>query len=118
MLKKIALACSLIGALALGACASTGIPATPGSNVDPTVQAIQDAAIKACGFLPAVSTVSAIVSSFIPGAGGVNALVTQIAGSICNAVAPTGKTASLRRAGPPVVYTSNGPVAVNGTFVK
>lgn len=120
MFKKLAVIGALSATLMLGACAGTSTttpPAGGGSTVDPTVQAIQDAAVKACGFLPAISTVSAIITSFIPGAGATNALVTQVASSICNAVAPKNQS-SLRRAGPPVVQTPNGPVTVNGQFVR
>lgn len=120
-MRKIITATLMLAALALGGCAtsgtlpSTGTTAPPTSTGNATVDAVQSAVVKACGFLPTATTVSGILSTFVPGAAPVTAIVSQIATSICAAVAPP--RASARRkasSGPPTVRG----VTVEGRFVR
>lgn len=111
-----------IAAISLGACATPGGAPSSGSggtpiistgnpDVDAIVVKAQDIAVKACGFLPTVSTVSGILSTFIPGAAPINSLATQIAEGICGAVAKKG----FRRGGPAPKYRG---VAIHGERVR
>lgn len=116
----------LAAAISLGACASVPV-ASPGSSgglnlptsvAGLTVQDIQDAAVKACKFVPTAQTITGIVASFFPGGGAVNQVVSVVVNSICSAVAPTASQlkAAPRRAGsgPPSV----GGVRVEGYFTR
>lgn len=114
-MKKFFVALVLAGAMSLGACATT--PGTP-SSTDPTVAAVQDAAAKACGFVPSISTITGIIAAFFPGGAPINTLVTSVANAICNAIVPPAGN-SLRR-GP--VAGANAPtvagVKVEGYFIR
>jgi hypothetical protein len=113
--KITALAVVLAAGLGLAACAGTTPSSTGGTTTSPTGDATTNAIIastvKACGFLPTVSTVTGIIASFVPGGAPINSLVTSIAQSICGAVAP--KAGMRRGAARPEV---NG-VVVEGRFV-
>lgn len=106
MIKKILVSFSVLAALSLGACATT-----TSSDVSAQIAEAQAIAVKACGFLPTVATVSAIISTFVPGASQVNSVATQVATSICDAIAP--KSAA-RKMGVPTV---NG-VIIKGEYVR
>jgi hypothetical protein len=122
-MKIISLSAILAAGLALGAC-SGSLPSPSGGTTPPpttttgdkTTDAIIAGTVKACGFLPTVSTVTGIIASFIAGGAPVNSLVTGIAESICNAVAPPKKSMrrGAARVGPPAV----GGVLVEGRFVR
>lgn len=123
MFKKLLILSVLGATLALGACSGVPVVVAPGGTTtpptsvtgDPTTDAILAATVKACGFLPTVSTVTGIIASFVPGGAPVNSLVTSIASSICNAVAP--KASAMRRGAvltPPIV---NG-VIIEGRFIN
>ena len=103
-MKKLLMTCLL--AFGLGGCATTG-----GTNPDISaeIQKAQQIAVQVCGFLPAVETVSGILTTFIPGGAPANAIASQVANAICAAV--TNKSVSLT--GPMV----NG-VPVKGEWVK
>lgn len=117
----------LAAALMLGACA--GVPDSApvsGSGVviggavvpgDTTIQQIQDTAVRVCGFVPTVTTVTGIVASFFPGGGPINSIVSTVANGICNAVVSSSGKKTARRAGasgPPTV----GGVRVEGYFTR
>jgi hypothetical protein len=119
MRKTTALALLLAAGLSLGAC-GTNSTGTTGSTGDATTDAIINGTVKACGFLPAVSTVTSIIASFVAGGTPINDLVVSVARSICGAVSPP-KTAAMARsaaaatpAGPPMVAG----VRVEGRFVR
>lgn len=113
-MKKILIALVLAGSLA--ACGTV-----PGGNgpaptptpiaTDATITAIQQAAVKVCGFLPTVQTVADIVTTFT-GGGALVALVGNVANAICNAVKPA--LGARERAEVPAV---NG-VVIHGKFVR
>jgi hypothetical protein len=122
-LKLIIAALAAVGALGLAACNTDGVTpgtTTPGTigtlSLDPTVSAVQQAAIQGCAYVPAATTVASIITSFA-GGGAIADMVGQVAQSICNAVVPA-KTAAARHlrrlAGPPQV---NG-VPVHGYFLR
>lgn len=100
--------------MGLAACGTTSGTTTP-PTTDQTIADIQATAAKVCAFVPTVSTVTGIIASFVSGGAIINDLVTTVATSICNAIAPT---ASLRRAAPttPVVPSVNG-VPIQGYFL-
>jgi len=82
-------------ALALSGCAGGLTPQAVGTavnNINTTVAAVQSIAKEVCSFEPTFATVNGIVSQFIPGLSS----ATDIAKSICNAVAPVGVTAARR----------------------
>lgn len=108
-MKNILATVTLAGALGLGGCVTTG-GFTPEQEAQ--IAAVQAAAVQVCGFLPTVSTITQIVSSFVPGAGAGVAVGTQIAQAICGAVTAKGLKKGV--AGTPMV---NG-VAVKGQFVR
>jgi hypothetical protein len=119
VLKIISLSAILAAGLALGACSTTlpspggGAVVPPTTTGDKTTDSVIAATVKACGFLPTVATVTGIVASFVPGGAPVNSLVTSIAQSICNAVAPP-KMGARRGGHAPMV----GDVLVEGRFVR
>lgn len=84
----------LAGALALGACTTTGLP----TLTAPTAAQVQAAAIIACGFVPTVTTVTNILTtnSTVQSAEAIAALICQavaggkhVAGSKLGAALPT-----------------------------
>jgi hypothetical protein len=100
-------------ALALSGCA--GLNPTSVNNaitgVNTTVAEIQQLTRAVCLFVPAASTVSSLLSQWIPGLTSAQSIAT----SICSAVAPASvATARRGRSGPPVV---NG-VVIHGRFVR
>ncbi len=113
MIKKLFLATALCSAVALGGCATTttgGVTTTP--DISAEIAQVQKIATQVCGFLPAASTVSGIIASFVPGAAPINGIATQVANAICGAV--TAKSVKLKGAARPTV---NG-VAIYGNFVR
>ena len=105
-LKKTALVCVLSAPLALGGCITA-------SQLSDEVTRVQQQAVQVCKFLPDVTTVSAILSSFVQGAAPVNAVATQVAAQICAAVQP--RAAASRSV--PANASVNG-VVIHGMFVK
>lgn len=107
-MKKLVLASTLL----LSACTTVPVvnPNT-GNPVVTDVAKVQALAVKICAFEPTAATVTAIIASLVPGASPTVTLISQIAQSICDAVAP--KVQALLSA-PPAV---NG-VPVEGRFVR
>jgi hypothetical protein len=105
-LKKLVAAMAISGSAMLAGCVTT-------AQIDDTVNKAQQYAVTACGFLPTVSTVAQILSSFVPGASPVEAIAHQAATAICKAVTPV--KSSIRRgdARPSV----NG-IIIDGKFVR
>lgn len=99
-----------IGTIGASVTPTPGTP-TPVASIDPTIEAIQNTAAKVCGFVPTVSTVAGIVTSFV-GGGPIAGIVGSVATAICNAVVPK---SSLRRGGPRML---NGTPVVNGVPVE
>lgn len=114
-MKKIIAVLALAGFLA--GCATPGpFPApnpSPSGPVasDSTITAIQQAAVRVCGFLPTVQTVADIVATFTGGSAIVN-LAGNVATAICNAVRPP--LGARKRAAVPMV---NG-IVIQGGFVR
>jgi predicted small secreted protein len=106
-LRFAALAAVLAGAIPLAACNTTDTAAQTAA----TITAVQQTATQICGYVPAATTVAEIIASFVPGALPVTGIVSQVAGSICQAVAAK---SAMRNAGPPQV---NG-VIIQGHFAK
>ncbi len=102
---------ALAASISLAGCAGTGtLPPSP-VVAFPTITQIQDAAVAACGFLPAAETVASIVATFQPSAAGGVAIGSQVANAICAAV--TANKPKFNGQAPMV----NG-VVVNGYFVR
>lgn len=101
---------AMLGALSLGACATT-----PGSSVptiDPAViSQVQNTTAQVCGFVPTVQTVQSIAASFFTDGSLINSVVTQVENAICAAVKP--KASARRMVSRPMV---NG-VPVEGYFL-
>lgn len=127
MIKNLILAATLLfGGLTLGACNLTGSDVAPGgvpsvssSQVSSAITTVQQATVRACGFLPAVQTVTAILSTFVASAQPIVMIGNEIANGICSAVVPK-KASSLRKLGAPEVIgppTYHG-VPISGGFVR
>jgi hypothetical protein len=92
-------------------------------QISDVVQQVQTGAQKACGFVPAVSTVTQIITAFTGGAAAA-AAVTDTIQAICNAVAPpiavsTNKSVRRRAAVANRVVIVNGrSISVQGKFVQ
>ena len=117
-MKKLFFIAALCGTAALAGCASTGTkpaPITTGKiNIDATITAAQSAAVKACGFLPTAETITGILATFVPQTAVPIAIGSQVAGLICNAIAPSKASGRRRASAYPIV---NG-VRVEGSFVN
>lgn len=117
-MRKFITAIVLASSLAVAGCAGSGSPPPSGGGVtippivgDLTVQQIQDAAAKACSFVPTAQTITGIVASFFPGGAPINSIVSSVVNSICSAITKK----SIRRGGSrPMV---NG-VPVEGYFIR
>lgn len=99
-------------ALALAGCAGGITPQSISdaiTGVNTTVSEVQAVTRGICSFVPTFSTVSGIISQYIPGL----STAQSIAQSICNAVAPAGVPAARRGRTVPVVAG----VPVTGRFV-
>jgi hypothetical protein len=105
-MKNLLIASTLAGSLTLGGCATGS-----STNIAAEIIAVQQTATQICGYLPTISTVTSILSTFVPGAGPINDVALQVAQAICGAV--TVKSAR-RGAGPPTVRG----VPVHGRFVR
>lgn len=112
MIKKFLASASVVAALALGACDTTGGVVPPTSTTNTLISQIQAGAATACSFVPTVETVTGIVSSFISGGSAINSMASAVVNAICGAVTP--KAGAKRRGGAPVV---NG-VRVQGYFTR
>lgn len=118
MLRKALTALAVASMVAIAACATPGgvtittptISTDPGPTAGVTIEQVQNIVVRGCGFLPTVSTVADIITTFT-GGGAAVAIADRIASAICNAVAP--RNAARRGAGQPRV---NG-VAIHGRFV-
>jgi len=89
MLKKIATITTLAGALALGACGTTGgLPAST-TTTDPTVSSVIQAVRTGCAYVAPASQVASIITTFTGGSSIVD-LVGTVANSICSAVTAKG----------------------------
>ena len=109
-MKKYLMSAALAACIGLGGCVTT-------DQVNSEVTDIQQAAVAACGFLPSVSTVAAIIGVWTNTTPAID-LATAIAASICGSVTPK----SLRRGAvvsTPVYVAPNGQViAIQGKFVR
>lgn len=124
-MKKLLIVSVLMSTVALAGCASTigtstGTTTPPpistgDATLDAEIQAAQAAAVKACGFLPTVSTITGILSTFVPATTGPVAIGTSIAQAICNAITP--KATAKRKLGPVSAPQVNG-VPVEGIYVR
>jgi hypothetical protein len=96
----------LVGAFALGACTTAGIP----TLTAPTAAQVQAAAVIACGFVPTVTTVTNILTT------NTNVQSAEaIAALICKAVAGGKHVAGTKLGG--ALPSVNG-VVINGSFVR
>lgn len=90
-MRRLMISTALLGTLALAGCAGGGGfgTVTPGgtgtATTDPTIAQVQDVAAKICGFVPTVSTVVSIITTFT-GGGAIADMAGQAAKSICSAV--------------------------------
>lgn len=110
--------------LALTACGTTGgLPAsgtgvvtttTPTSLDSTTVSDIQNAAARACSFVPTIQTIQSIAANFFTAGGLVNGVVSGVENAICSAVAPKASARRRVAAGPPTAYG----VPIQGYFLK
>lgn len=114
-MKKLILAALL--AVSVSACAS--VPGSQPSGPSPavrdigaTVQEVRDGVVQACGYLPTVTTVANIVTTFT-GGGAAVAPVSAVIGAICNAVTPPVVAGRRARAS----FRVNG-VRIRGRFVR
>jgi len=105
-MKKLIAAGLISSSAMLSGCVTT-------AQIDDTVSQAQQYAVTACGFLPTVSTVAQILSSFIPGASPIQTVAQQAATAICKAVVPA-KSAIRRGSSHPTV---NG-IIIDGKFVR
>ena len=124
-LSRIGSVLVLFGALALGACATTGTTPNPGApslpstgnvQVDQVVAGVQAGAVTACGFLPTVETVTDIFLSGNP----IYSTVSGITKAICAAIKPkaqVGLGRGVSRSEPAVMVAPGNSVPVKGTFV-
>jgi len=98
----------IIPALAL---ALVGCNATTQSNIAAIIASVQTTAVDACKFLPAATTIAAIVTA------NQSATAAQIASVICGAV--NGQTSTPTAGAGPMYVTVNGTqIAVTGYFIK
>lgn len=102
-MKKLPFVALIVAGLALSGCVTDGVS----SSVTDTVGKVQDVAVKVCGFLPTVGTVTALLTAS-PEIGG----AVAIANAICKAV--TAKSVTVKGVKVPVV---NG-VEIHGRWVK
>ncbi len=105
----------VFGGLAFGAIALAAVAgcATTGGGVgSDTITQIQNAAIKACSFLPTVTTITAILGLHNP----TYETVSDIASAICKAVVPAPTPNPLSRTAKPAAPTVAG-VPIDGQFV-
>jgi len=116
-------------ALFLGACAHTTDPTTGATTttLDPDlgklispfvtpdqVQKASDIAVQTCGYLPAADTVTGLLATFVPGAGVVTTIASQVAHLICKTVTSKGARRGAIAGHVPVVRG----VAIHGHFIR
>jgi hypothetical protein len=125
MVKRILLVGSLVSSIAMGGCSTFPTPSEIATDVSGFESQVQADTQLACGFIPTIATIAAL----IPGVGVIAADAATIAGSICTAIAqaPPVTTSSARlkslRANVPVsvavVKLPNGKVVpIAGTFTR
>lgn len=113
-IRNLFLVGAMSAAVALGGCASVGLPGLTGTtaaNITTVISQVQQSAVAACSFLPTTATVAQIIGT-ASGVGAETQLATTIAAQICAAVSPSAKA---RRGG--AAPTVNG-VAIHGRFVN
>ena len=103
-MRKFLLAFPLAGLLALAGCL------TP----QEVIALVQQDTQAACGFVPTVESVAAILSALIPGGTQVEQIAAQVANQICASV--TAKSLAPGRI--PHVIVNGRQIAVHGHFVK
>jgi hypothetical protein len=91
---------------------STGVSVTD-QQVSQAISTVQQKAVTACGYLPAVETVASILATFVSSTAAPIQIATTVANGICNQVAPKGQS-RLKRATLP---TYKG-VPIQGEFVR
>lgn len=111
LMRSIGLVGLAVGAIALGGC-NLPVPGGTVTNqqVNDAIIKVQDATKQACGYLPAVQTVTGILATFVSSTAPVIESLNAIANGICSSV--TAKSAR-KLAGPP---TYRG-VVIRGEFV-
>src|SRR4051812_28437210 len=85
-MRKSVIALGVAGVL-LGGCASNGRPSIEPEQITAVESQVQQTAAAVCGFIPTISTVVSILSTF-SNVSPVVGIVNQVAKSICDAVAP------------------------------
>lgn len=114
--RKFLLAVPLLGALALGGCATSngvvGLDPALETRVNAQITAAQNAAVSICKFLPTAQTVAGILSTFVPSAVPGVTVANQVAAAICNAVSRK----SLTKGATPTPRVNG--VVVRGSFVR
>lgn len=110
MVKRFILISSLAGAVALAGCSSFPTPSEIATDVSGFEQQVQADTNLACGFIPTIATIAAL----IPAVGVVAADAATIAESVCTAIAkaPPVTTQSAR------LRSLRGNVAVNVATVQ
>lgn len=96
MLRRFVIAAALAGGLSLGGCAGV-TPATIQTDINTIVAQVQQGVAAACGFLPTVATVVAVING--PVGAAVGTAVTYICGAFATATATTAKSRMSARYG-------------------
>lgn len=109
-MKGFLLSTIMCSGLALGGCVTT-------DQVNTEVTDIQQAAVAACGFLPSVATVAAIVGVWTNTTPAID-LANAIATSICQSVTAQGVRRSAAVSTPVYVAPSGQVIAIQGKFVR
>lgn len=94
-MRRLLIVPALLAGLVLAGCGTLGGGDISG-QISGTVAQVQSVTQQICGFVPTISTVGKIVSTFT-GGGGVVDVVSQVANGICSAVAATPKSLSRGR---------------------
>lgn len=118
MMKKIAVLGLLAGSLALAGCnATTGSgpkpPVVTETQVSSAINTVQQTAVKVCGYLPAVQTVTGILATFSGSAAPFIEVANVVANGICRAV--TSKSSALNKGFAPPSYKG---IVIQGDYVR
>lgn len=117
-IRNLAVSTAMLGAVALGGCASTGggiAATTTAANVSAVMTQIQDAAVASCAFLPTGATVLQIIGA-ASDVGPATDVIKLAVDKVCTVMSPS---ASARRGGAAPTVNINGKVIViHGRFVR
>src|SRR5262245_59941242 len=115
-MRKLLAGLALVAELSLSACGTTG--GLSSQQVQQYIAQIQTYVAQACGYQPAVASVSAVLAAFVPELSPLPPIVQVVGDAICKAPV----TASVRRGGvfqvTRVVSTPRGPIIVKGLNVR